>query len=159
MLNAGDRAPDFELTGLDGERRRLSAALESGPLMAVFFKSACHTSELLFGYLPRLAAAYPEAAVWAISQDDAGESRRFAGALGIDFPVLLDAGFSVSRAYDPEATPTFFLVGRDGCIEIASAAFSKGELNEAARRIAEAVGRPAVEAAPADDGNPPFRPG
>lgn len=160
MLTPGMPAPDFELEGLDGTRRRLSAALATGPVLAVFFKSACRTSDLLFRYLPRLAEAYPEASIWAISQDDGEESRRFAERHGVWFPILLDAdGLPVSQAYDPDATPTFFLIGQHGRIEQVSAAFSKDELNEASRRLAAAVGRPEYLVAPTDDGNPPFRPG
>lgn len=160
MLEPGERAPDFELMGLDGSRRRLSAALAAGPVLVVFFKSACRTSDLLFRYLPRLAEAYPQASVWAISQDDAEESRRFAERHGVWFPVLLDGdGLPISQRYDPEATPTFFLIGRDRIVEQVSVAFSKDELNEASRRLAAAVGRPEVLVAPTDDGNPPFRPG
>lgn len=160
MLNPGARAPDFELASLDGRRYRLSDALPSGPVLAAFFKSACRTSDLLFRYLPRFAEAYPEAGVWAISQDDAVETARFARERGLWLPVLVDGdGMAVSRAYDPDATPTFFLVGPDGCIDLVSVAFSKDELNEAAGRVAATVGRPPLVLAPPDDGNPPFRPG
>lgn len=160
MLDAGEAAPDFELPALDGTRFRLADALRSGPVLLAFFKSECRTSDLLFSYLPRFASAYPGLTLWAVSQDATDESREFVASHGVDFPVLLDGeGYPVSRTYDPPATPTFFLIGADGRVELASAAFSKDDLNRASRWLAAADGREAAVIAPDDDGNPPFRPG
>lgn len=160
MLDAGDPAPDFELPALDGTRMRLSDALRAGPVLLTFFKSECRTSDLLFRYLPLLGEAYPDLLIRAISQDDAEESAAFARSRAISFPILLDGdGYPVSRAYDPAATPTFFLIGPEGRIELASVAFSKDDLNQASRWLAAADGADAAMIAPDDDGNPPFRPG
>ncbi len=160
MLDAGDAAPDFELPALDGTRARLSEALRGGPVLLAFFKSECRTSDLLFHYLPGFANTYPSLTVWAISQDDAEESAEFARSRELDLPVLVDSdGYAVSQAYDPPATPTFFLIGTDSRIELTSVAFAKDELNEASRRVAAFAGIEAAVLAPDDDGNPPFRPG
>jgi peroxiredoxin len=37
-VQVGDPAPGFELTGNDGQVRRLGEALERGPLVLVFFR-------------------------------------------------------------------------------------------------------------------------
>jgi hypothetical protein len=65
----------------------------------------------------------------------------------------------VSDAYDPPSTPAFYLVGSGGEVDLEGDGFDKDLLNELSRRVAALTGAPYVEIAPADDGNPPFRPG
>ncbi len=162
MLSAGDRAPDFDLPDLAGRRHRLEDALQRGPALAVFWKSGCNTCDLAFSYLQRLAVAYPEGRwqLLAISQDGAQASEEFARQHGLTFPILIEGeGWPVSQQYDPEATPTFYLIEPDGVISMTSVGFHKQELNEISRRIAERLGEPPQVIAEEDDGNPPFRPG
>jgi len=97
--------------------------------------------------------------LWAISQDSAEDSRAFAGAYDLTFPILLDDGWAVSRAYDPEGVPTLFLIASNGQIARVVIAFQKAALNELAAAIADHVGQEAVVIAPQDDPAPAFRPG
>jgi peroxiredoxin len=160
MLSAGDRAPPFELPDLEGRPHKLDGA--RGPALAVFWKPDCGTCHLAFPYLQRLAEAYPPDGwqLLAVSQDGARASEAFVREHALTFPVLLDGdGWPASRAYDPEATPTLFLIGPDGTIEATSVGFDKADLNEIAARIAAHLGRPPELIAPEDDGNPPFKPG
>ena len=158
MLGEGARAPAFELPDLAG----LPHALASGPALAVFWKPRCATCDLAFPYLERLHQAYPSDRwqLLAVSQDNLERSAAFARQYGLSFPVLIeDEGWPVSRQYDPEATPTFFLIGPDGEIEMASAGFAKDDLNQIASRLAQHLGEAPQVIAEEDDGNPPFRPG
>ncbi len=162
MLSEGEHAPDFELPDLEGRRHALETALARGPALAVFWKPRCDTCDLVFPYLQRLADAYPSDRwqLLAVSQDSAERSADFARRYGLTFPVLVEGeGWPASRQYDPEATPTLFLIGPDGTIEMTSVGFHKEELNEIARRLAEHLDEPPQVIAEADDGNPPFRPG
>jgi peroxiredoxin len=162
MLTVGERAPAFDLPDLDGRRHRLEDALARGPALAVFWKADCATCHLAFPYLRRLAEAYPsgEWQILAVSQDSADASGGFARRYGLTFPTLIeDEGWPASRKYDPEATPTSFLIGRGGVIEMTSIGFDKADLNEISRRIAEHLGEEPRVIAEEDDGNPPFRPG
>ena len=162
MLDVGERAPAFELPDLEGRRHRLAAELQQGPTLAVFWKSTCATCDLIFPYLQRLTEAY-HSGRWqllAVSQGAPDESAEFARRLGLTIPVLVEGeGWPVSKQYDPEATPTLFLIGPDGMIEMTSVGFSKEELNEISRRLAEHLGETPQVIAPENDGNPPFRPG
>ena len=162
MLDVGERAPAFELPDLEGGRHRLADGLQQGPTLAVFWKSTCATCDLIFPYLQRLTEAY-DSGRWqllAVSQGRADESAEFARRLGLTIPVLVEGeGWPVSRQYDPEATPTLFLIGPDGTIEMTSVGFSKEELNEISRRLAEHLGEAPQVIAQENDGNPPFRPG
>lgn len=161
-LGPGDRAPDFSVLDLDSNERRLGELLQRGPVVLTFGKSTCGTCELAYPYLERLFGSYP-AERWsllALLQDAPGPSRQFARRLGLTFPVATDrAPYPVSQAYDPEATPTVFLIGTDGRIVDTLGGFGKAALNRLAAELAAALGVPPVEVAPAGDGKPAFRPG
>jgi peroxiredoxin len=162
MLTVGEQAPAFDLPDLEGHRHRLEDVLTPGPALAVFWKPDCATCHLALPYLQRLAETYPSGGwqVLAISQDAAQTSGDFARRYGLTFPTLIeDDDWPASRQYDPDATPTCFLIGRDGAIEMTSVGFDKGDLNEISRRIAEHLGEVPRIIAEDDDGNPPFRPG
>src|SRR5579859_1306911 len=163
MLEVGAVAPDFTLPDLAGEPRALSAALAEGPVLLVFWKVDCVTSRLTFPYLERLRRAYPGAGwqLWGIAQDDAAEVASFVRRVGpVSFPLLLDfPRYDVSIAYDPVATPTMFFVEPGDQVAQTAIAFNKSELNLLSYRLAARFGVPAVVVAPADDGNPPFKPG
>jgi peroxiredoxin len=155
----GQRAPSLALTGLDGQIYRLNEA--NGPVLAVFFKVSCQTCQLIFPYLERLYRAYPQAGwhLWAISQDAAADSQTFAERCGTTFPILLDEGWTASRAFDPEGVPTLFFIGPDGQVQRVVPAFQKAALNELSAAIAEHIATQAVVIAPQDDPAPPFKPG
>jgi peroxiredoxin len=164
VLGVGAQAPDFTLSGIDGKQYSLAAALERGPLLAVFIQTACPICDLTMPYLNRLAGAYAAQGwqLWVISQDDQQASQRYAQRFEPDFPLLVDDpadGWPVSCAYDPPATPTLFLIGANGQLEFSGEGFSKADLNAVGERIARHLGvKPAV-IAERDDGNPDFRPG
>ncbi len=162
MLAAGERAPDFDLADLRGERHSLAAALANGPVLAVFWKPKCGTCVLAFPYYQRLVDEYPGASwqVLAVSQDDAETTASFAREHGLTFPVLIEKeGWPVSQQYDPDATPTLYLVDREGVVQQTSVGFHKQELNEVAAWLAQDAGDDVKVIAEEDDGNPPFKPG
>ena len=160
-VEQGDRAPDFSLAGTDGETYRLSDALERGPALLVFFKTTCPTCHLTFPYINRLFERYPDGwSVWAVAQDPPAASRAYEAEHGLTYPVLPDVdGYAVSKLYDPPATPTLYLIDRDGTVALRSHGFSKTDLNALSEALAERLGREAVVVAAADDGNPDFKPG
>jgi peroxiredoxin len=164
VLSVGAQAPDFTLTGIDDRRYSLSAALEQGPLLAVFIKTTCPVCDLAMPYLNRLTEAYRDQGwqLWVISQDDQQTSQRYAQSFGTTFPLVVDDpadGWAVSCAYDPPATPTLFLIGTDGRVQFSGQGFSKADLNAVGERIAGHLGVQPTVVAERDDGNPDFRPG
>jgi len=163
-LSVGAQAPDFTLDGIDGKQYSLSAALEQGPLLAVFIQTACPVCDLTMPYLNRLAEAYGGQGwqLWVISQDGQEASQRYAQRFQPNFPLLVDDpadGWAVSCAYDPPATPTLFLIGPDGRVQFSGQGFSKADLNAIAERVAGHLGTRAAVVAERDDGNPDLRPG
>jgi peroxiredoxin len=161
-IEAGARAPDFSLRGIDGETYSLSDALSRGPVLLAFFKSTCGTCDLAFPYINRLREAYPGDgwSVWAVAQDAPGEAVSYASSLGMAYPVLPDVDrYAVSRAYDPPATPTLYLIDRGGEVVQETTGFSKKDLNSISAALAERLGAETVVIAAAGDGNPDHKPG
>ena len=54
-LTSGKTAPDFSLTGLDGETHSLGSLLHGGPVVVAFFKISCPVCQFTFPYLQRIA--------------------------------------------------------------------------------------------------------
>lgn len=162
MIDIGDSAPDIVLADRAGATHRLADALTHGPVVLAFFKADCASCTVAFPYLERMHQVYAGTAwsIWGISQHPAKAADWFAKNTGVTFPLLIDEdGFPVSNAYDPEATPTIYLVARDGRVMTRYVGMVKDELNALAQQVSELVGRPPVLIAPMDDGKPAFRPG
>lgn len=155
MLHTGDQAPRFFLEQLNGEP--LSFDSEGGSALLVFFETDCPTCRLTIPYLNRLVKS--NARIIGISQDSEAATRELAEQLPIEFPVVLDRDLNVSRAYDPVAVPTLFLVGGGGKVVATEIGFDKASLNKMARIITEAAGLEPITVAPDFDGAPQSKPG
>jgi len=161
-IEVGARAPEFSLKGTDGRTYALAEAVARGPLLLAFFKTTCGTCDLAFPYINRFPEAYPTNgwSLWAVAQDPPAEANAYAASHGITYPVLPDVdAYAVSRAYDPPATPTLFLIDREGQVVGETAGFSKEDLNSLSAALAERLGAEPAEIAPAGDGRPDFKPG
>lgn len=140
MLEVGQTAPDIG-----------PAHSKSEPWLLVFLETDCPTCRLSVPYLNKLAKQ--SACVLGVSQDAAALTRAFVDQSSIAFPVQVDEGLNISRAYDPVAVPAFFLIGADKRVIRTHIGFDKDELNA----VAAAMGREAV--ADLYDGAPQSKPG
>ncbi|HET7748897.1 MAG TPA: TlpA disulfide reductase family protein, partial [Terriglobales bacterium] len=141
---AQQTAPQPALLEVPGYRPGQKALL-------VFFETDCPTCQLALPYLNALKNDAVQ--VIALSQDDANATRRFVEQMGIRYRAELDKGLKLSRAYDPQSVPTFYLLDESGKVERSLVGFDKAGLNELARSL----GQP--EIAPANDGAPAWKPG
>jgi len=121
------------------------------PTLIVFFETDCPTCQLALPYVNKLSGSAVK--IIGISQDNDAPTREFVRQLGITFPVELDRGLNISRAYDPRSVPAFFLVGADGQVQQALEGFDKALLND----LAAAAGHAPI--ASEHDGAPAFKPG
>jgi peroxiredoxin len=152
QLAAGIPAPDFELKDMNGIAHRLQTALKHGRVVLVFFKVSCPTCQFTFPHIQRIFAnaGNGEGQLWAISQDDADDTRRFARQNGITFDMLIDEyPYDVSNAYGIVSVPTLFIIEQDGKIGMSDNGFSKASLNQIA----------GYELFKPNDGLPATRPG
>ncbi len=102
MLREGERAPDLEGVDQHGRCHRLEELLAGGPLIVFFYpkdetpvctREACHFRD---GH-ERLGAL--GASVVGVGGGDAESHRRFAEALGLPYPLLLDEDGRIARAW------------------------------------------------------------
>ena len=119
MLPLGTKAPDFELTNIDGTRVSLEQFRGKKALVVIFMCNHCpyvkHVAngltQLAMDYLPRGVAivginsndtsAHPE--------DSPEQMIHEAEARGYPFPYLFDEDQAVAKAYHAACTPDFFL--------------------------------------------------
>jgi peroxiredoxin len=136
MLDAGVRAPSFELTNLDGGKRSLEEILTAGPALLAFYKVSCPVCQLAFPYIERIAAG-SSLQIVGISQDDESATKSFNQRFGVTFPTLLDRSkenYPASNAYGISTVPSLFLVEKDGEVSKAFSGFSKRDLEAVGQR-------------------------
>jgi peroxiredoxin len=130
LATEGSRAPDFRLPKLDGGEISLQEILAKGPALLAFFKISCPVCQFTFPFLERIAGS-GRLSVYGISQNGAGETRKFNSNFEITFPTLLDQeenDFAVSNAYGISTVPTLFLVEADGSIVKAMEGWNRQEV-------------------------------
>jgi peroxiredoxin len=121
VLERGDEAPDFELTGTDEETYSLSDFADNEALLVVFTCNHCPYAKAKFDELNALAEEYDDVAVVGISSNDADEYPDDSfermqelvddGTIGYD-AYLYDETQAVAKAYGAVCTPDPFLLCR-----------------------------------------------
>lgn len=115
-VRVGDRAPVFSLADLDG-RPVVLADYAGQPVLLNFWASWCVPCVEEF---PLLDAALAEHAaeglvvVGIVYRDRSEAARDFAAQLGADWPLVMDPGEAVARAYGVFGPPESWLIGPDG---------------------------------------------
>jgi peroxiredoxin len=123
VLERGDEAPDFELTGTDGEQYTLADFADNEAMLVVFTCNHCPYAQAKFDELNALAAAYDDVAVVGINSNDPEEYPEDSfetmqeyvedGTVQYD-AYLFDEQQSVAADYGATCTPDPFLFERDG---------------------------------------------
>ena len=143
-LAAGVQAPEINLAAVGGGKFSLREALKKGPVMAAFFKVSCPVCQMAFPYIERLFQAYGKSGkvtFVGVSQDDAQDTQEFNQEFGVTFPVLIDEkGYPVSHAYRLTNVPTVFLISPEGEIEQSIVSWSKPDMEDLNRKLAEISG-------------------
>jgi len=121
-LNRGDAAPEFELTGTDGETYTLDSFADNDALLLVFTCNHCPYAQAKFEFLNELAAEFDDAAVVGINpnanpeypDDDFDSMVEFVddGTIAYD-AYLYDETQNVAREYGAVCTPDPFLFARE----------------------------------------------
>jgi peroxiredoxin len=156
-LEAGDRAPDFQLRTLGGEAKSLQAILESGPAVLAFFKVSCPVCQFTFPFLERIhqGAGQGGLQLFGVSQDDERATREYNREYGVTFPTLLDESrksYPASNAFGISVVPSLLLVEPDGRISLASNGFSKQDIETLGQRAGVTPFKPGEQV-------PEFQPG
>jgi peroxiredoxin len=163
-LEAGVQAPEIELQDLEGGKFSLKEARQRGPVVAVFFKVSCPVCQFALPYFDRIFRAYSSSGKFTfvgVSQDNAKDTRAFNRQFGVSFPVLLDpAGkYAVSSDYGLTNVPTIFLISAEGEIEFSSVSWSKADVEQLGRRLANISDMPVEPLFRAEERVPEYKPG
>jgi peroxiredoxin len=161
----GARAPipDTPFVDAEGITRDLQEILAEGPLLIGIYKSSCASSKQMFPFLERLHGRYEGSGlhVVGVSQDSANIARSFARRLGITFPLVIEGDdYPLSRSFDIAATPTVFLIDKNGDIAYTTMGFMKPGLDAMGDAVADLLGVPHEPLVTSADGDVPmFVPG
>ena len=136
----GERAPDFTLEDLRGQRVTLSEVLADGPVILDFWASWCAPCRKALPALQGLATEFgDQVSVLTVSIDDP-RSRPKIGAtmrsLGLKLPVLLDGDKSVASLYRVVSVPSTFLIAADGMIVSVHSGYRDGDTDLLAAELA-----------------------
>jgi cytochrome c biogenesis protein CcmG/thiol:disulfide interchange protein DsbE len=117
---AGAPAPDFTLNDLSGQPVKLSS-LKGQVVLINFWATWCGPCK---EEMPAIQQAYDARkgqgfSVLAVNLNEpAGDVQGYVSNLKLNFPVLLDAGDSVSNLYRVRGYPTSFFIDRSGTVAI-----------------------------------------
>lgn len=117
-LRVGDRAPDFALADLDGEPVRL-ADYVGRPVLVNFWASWCLPCVEEFPILAEALEAHADmglAVIGIVYRDRSEAARAFGEQLGATWPLVMDPGERVARAYGVFGPPESWLIGPDGTL-------------------------------------------
>ena len=159
---AKETAIPFVLASLDGNQRSLQEGLAQGPLLVAFFKVGCPTCQFAFPFLERIHQHFRDhgVQVWGISQDTAPDTRKFAQAYGVTFPILIDEKpYKTSSEYQVQFVPSLFLVAPNGAVEISGDGFAKQDLLGIHRYFAGHYSTTPPPLFSADEKIPEYKPG
>ena len=111
-------APDFALRSVAGTNHRLSEH-RGEVVVLLFWASWCGDCRRELERFEKLRATYAPAGLVVLSvsmDEEPARAADIARAVGIDYPVLLDAGKKVSRTYKADDLPLILLIDRNGVI-------------------------------------------
>jgi peroxiredoxin len=114
----GQPAPDFALKSSSGKNLRLSE-YRGDVVMINFWATWCGPCRQEMPLLDELYTRYQRVGFNLLGvniDDDSNRAMQMVNELGVNFPVLFDAGKEVSKLYDVEAMPVTVLVDREGMV-------------------------------------------
>jgi peroxiredoxin len=117
-LKPGTPAPSFQLPDIYGR----SVSLEEyrgRRVLLIFSDPHCGPCDELTPHLARLHREHRDnnLAIIMVGRGDAQENRSKAERHGVEFPVVLQEQWKLSKEYGIFATPVAFLIGEDGLIK------------------------------------------
>ena len=119
VLEVGDKAPDFELVDLEGNKHRLSDYQGEGVFLN-FWGSWCGPCKTEMPFMEKLSKEFDGQGVHILAlniKDTKLKAETFRDQYELTFPIARDTDESVRRAYSVVPLPTTILINKDGIIE------------------------------------------
>ncbi|MNW29770.1 Thiol-disulfide oxidoreductase ResA [compost metagenome] len=142
VLQPGQKAPSFQLEGLNGSRYSL-ADKPAKPVLINFWASWCDPCRLEAPILNHLYDQYQSKldifGVNATKYDRQKDVKQFVASMGLKYPILMDQRGEVFNVYKGMAFPMSVLVGTDGRIkEVMLGMFHEDELEARILKVLDA---------------------
>jgi peroxiredoxin len=123
----GDRAPDFELPGADGEVYHLTRYLENQQIVGVIFMgNECPYVRLYIDRLKQIQSDFRDRGLILIGinandaeqfpEESLEQMKTFAQENDLNFPYLRDSSQDVAHSFGAKTTPQVFLLDGKGTI-------------------------------------------
>lgn len=118
--DAGELAPDFEITLMDGTNFKLSDYKGKKSVYLVFWNTWCHYCLKKVPKLKHTQDNFSEdieiIAVNTTRKDSVDEMKEFQQRFNINYPLAFDTGEKVTDLYNVWGTPTEFIIDINGVI-------------------------------------------
>jgi peroxiredoxin len=114
-----EKAPDFVLTDLQGQKFRLSDHRGKRPVLIIFSTTWCTFCKAEIPHFKSLHATYAKQGLEVVNidiQESQEKVSKFAAQNQLPYRVLLDRDGTVSGVYDVRGVPTMVLVDSNGLI-------------------------------------------
>lgn len=115
-VSVGEKAPDFVLTDMQGNKHRLSEYKGQGVFLN-FWGTWCKPCETEMPYINNQYQQFKNKGVQVLAVN-VGESNlavtKFAQRLQLDFPIVIDNDSQVQTAYGIDPLPATFLIDKTG---------------------------------------------
>jgi len=139
-LEAGSKAPDFELPGAQGAVKLSSTA---GSVVYVdFWASWCGPCRQSFSWMNAMQEKYRSQGlqIIGVNLDSKNEdAKKFLTQIPAKFTVAFDAKGLTPRTYGVKGMPTSFLIGRDGRIISQHLGFKEADRENLEKQIKAAL--------------------
>lgn len=112
----GSRAPDFELTDLQGHKHRLSDYRGQGVFLN-FWGTWCPPCKQEMPYINNQYHQFKDKGVQVLAvdiQESQLAVKEFASRYNLDFPIMIDTDKEVMTAYGIDPLPATFLIDKNG---------------------------------------------
>jgi len=119
ILAIGDKAPDFILSDLSGNKVSLTGFLKGKEILLNFWASWCPECRQEMPQLDKFSKSYShKIEIIGINiRESKGQVISFVNAEGINYKILLDERGKVAELYGIVGVPTNVLINKDGLIK------------------------------------------
>ncbi|MGI8922432.1 MAG: peroxiredoxin family protein [Fimbriimonadales bacterium] len=143
----GTVAPGITGNTADGKVVSLKEELKKGPVLVYFIGTTCPVSRIATPQYTKYARAYRAQGIKVIGVVNSGKDGflKWNEAHAAPYPVVLDPGYKVIKAYGVEKAPSSALIGKDGKVIKFWSGFSRGFLEETSAASAKALGKAPIK--------------
>jgi thiol-disulfide isomerase/thioredoxin len=154
---------DESFSDAGGRAHTIRGALSGGPVLLGIYKSSCAASKVMLPMLDRIQRAHDADGLttFGVAQDSPNITRSFARRYDLDIPILIEGReYPLSIGFDIRATPTVFVLRRDGSVAYSTMGFLRDQVADIEAAVAGELGvEPRQIIDPAESDIPLFVPG